>query len=99
MLLGIGSTCTELNAGVGTPMASVTLVRTISFGLYQRSKHVIDHYMTQMTGQSPLDLANQKGQYPTLSTITCFSSAGATAGAVITFISCMFISTVISNDY
>ncbi|THW35262.1 hypothetical protein D6D17_05552 [Aureobasidium pullulans] len=76
--------------GVGTPMASVTLVRTISFGLYQRSKHAIDRYMTQMTGQSPLDLANQKGQYPTLSTIACFSSAGATAGAAITFISCPF---------
>ncbi|KAI5274920.1 hypothetical protein E4T47_02108 [Aureobasidium subglaciale] len=74
--------------GVGTPMASVTLVRTISFGLYQRSKHAIDRYMTQMTGQSPLDLANQRGQYPTLSTIACFSSAGATAGAAITFISC-----------
>ncbi|KAI4731943.1 hypothetical protein E4T49_00212 [Aureobasidium sp. EXF-10728] len=76
--------------GVGTPMASVTLVRTISFGLYQRSKHVIDHYMTRMTGESPLDLANKKGQYPTLSTIACFSSAGATAGAVITFVSCPF---------
>ncbi|KAI5198125.1 hypothetical protein E4T39_06945 [Aureobasidium subglaciale] len=73
--------------GVSTPMASVTLVRTISFGLYQRSKHAIDRYMTQMTGQSPLELANQRGQYPTLSTIACFSSAGAAAGAAITFIS------------
>jgi hypothetical protein len=76
-------------AGVGTPMLSVTLVRTISFSLYQRSKHVVDYYMTRMTGQSPLKLANQKGQYPTLSTIACFSGAGACAGAVITFISCM----------
>jgi len=76
--------------GVGTPMLSVTLVRTISFSLYQRSKHVVDYYMTRMTGQSPLKLANQKGQYPTLSTIACFSGAGACAGAVITFISCPF---------
>ncbi|KAG9903001.1 hypothetical protein KCV05_g15656, partial [Aureobasidium melanogenum] len=76
--------------GVGTPMASVTLVRTISFSLYQRSKYVVDYYMTQMTGKSPLELANKKGQSPTLSTIACFSSAGAIAGAVITCVSCPF---------
>ncbi|KAG9542729.1 hypothetical protein KCU79_g17908, partial [Aureobasidium melanogenum] len=76
--------------GVGTPMASVTLVRTISFSLYQRSKYVVDYYMTQMTGKSPLELANKKGQSPTLSTIACFGSAGAIAGAVITCVSCPF---------
>jgi solute carrier family 25 carnitine/acylcarnitine transporter 20/29 len=71
-------------------MASVTLVRTISFGLYQRSKQAIDQYMLRVTGQSPLELASQKGQLPTLSTIACFGSAGASAGAVITFISCEY---------
>ncbi|KAK6004422.1 hypothetical protein QM012_008284 [Aureobasidium pullulans] len=76
--------------GVGAPMASVTIVRTISFSLYRRSKHVVDHYMTQMTGQSPLELANKTGQSPTLATITCFSSAGAIAGAAITCVSCPF---------
>lgn len=80
------------SAGVGTPIASVTLVRTISFGLYQRSKHAVDRWMTQATGQSPLAIANQKGQYPTLSTIACFSSAGASAGAIITFVSCTVLS-------
>lgn len=78
-------------------MASVTLVRTISFSLYARSKHVVNHYMTQMTGQSPLELANKKGQSPTLATIACFSSAGAIAGAAITFISCMPVSQTILN--
>jgi len=76
--------------GVGPPMISVTLVRTVSFSLYQKAKYAYDRSITQMTGQSPLVIANAPGSYPTLSTMACFGAAGATAGAVITTISCPF---------
>ncbi|WPH01009.1 Hypothetical protein R9X50_00384300 [Acrodontium crateriforme] len=76
--------------GVGPPMISVTVVRTISFSLYQKAKYAYDRSITQLTGQSPLMTANAPGSYPTLSTMACFGAAGATAGAVITTISCPF---------
>ncbi|KAF2159774.1 hypothetical protein M409DRAFT_70821 [Zasmidium cellare ATCC 36951] len=76
--------------GVLPPMLSVTLVRTISFSLYQRTKYALDKTFTQMTGQSPLVIANAPGSYPTFSTVACFGLSGAVAGAVITTISCPF---------
>lgn len=76
--------------GVGPPMVSVTMVRTISFSLYQKTKYALDRTFTQMTGQSPLVIANAPGSYPTLSTVACFGLSGAVAGAVITTISCPF---------
>ena len=76
--------------GVGPPLVSVTLVRTISFSIYQKSKYTIDRNMTQMFGQSPLVLANAPGSYPSFLTMSCFGIAGATAGAVITTLSCPF---------
>ena len=76
--------------GVGPPMISVTVVRTISFSLYQKAKYAYDRFVTDMTGKSPLVIANAPGSYPTLLTMSCFGAAGATAGAVITTISCPF---------
>ncbi|CAK4011096.1 Mitochondrial arginine transporter BAC2 [Lecanosticta acicola] len=76
--------------GVFPPLISITLVRTISFSLYQKSKYALDHTIHQMTGESPLMIANAPGSYPTWSTLLCFGAAGATAGAVITSISCPF---------
>lgn len=76
--------------GVGPPMISVTVVRTISFSIYQKAKYAYDRSITKMTGQSPLVTANAPGSYPTLATVACFSAAGATAGAIITTISCPF---------
>jgi hypothetical protein len=76
--------------GVGPPMVSVTLVRTISFSIYQRAKYTYDRSLTRMFGQSPLELANAPGSYPSFLTIACFAPAGATAGAVITTMSCPF---------
>lgn len=76
--------------GVTPPLLSVTLVRTVSFSLYQRAKYAFDEGITNMTGESPLRIANAPGSYPTLSTMACFGAAGATAGAVITTISCPF---------
>ena len=76
--------------GVGPPLVSVTLVRTISFSIYQRAKYTYDRSIFQMTGQSPLEIVNQVGSYPSLLTIACFAPAGATAGAFITTMSCPF---------
>jgi hypothetical protein len=76
--------------GVGPPLVSVTLVRTISFSIYQRAKYAYDRSLKQMTGQSPLELANMPGSYPSLLTVACFAPAGATAGAFITTMSCPF---------
>ncbi|GAB7365263.1 hypothetical protein MBLNU230_g6345t1 [Neophaeotheca triangularis] len=76
--------------GVGPPLVSVTVVRTISFSLYQRAKYAYDRSIAQITGQSPLVIANAPGSYPTASTLACFGAAGATAGALITSISCPF---------
>jgi hypothetical protein len=74
--------------GVWSPLASITLVRTVSFSIYQRSKYAIDDWIYQATGSSPLVIANTRGAYPTLSTIACFGLAGAGAGATITAIAC-----------
>jgi solute carrier family 25 carnitine/acylcarnitine transporter 20/29 len=82
--------------GIWSPLASITLVRTVSFSIYQRSKYAIDDWMYQATGSSPLVIANTKGALPTLSTMTCFGLAGATAGATITAIACPFELTKLS---
>lgn len=76
--------------GVLPPMISVTVVRTISFSLYQRAKYAADKSITKLTGKSPLALANAPNSYPNLYTLSCFGSAGAVAGAFITTISCPF---------
>ena len=74
--------------GVGPPLISVTLVRTISFSIYQRAKYAYDRSLFQMTGESPLVHANEVGSYPSFLTVACFGAAGATAGAFITTMSC-----------
>lgn len=76
--------------GVGPPLVSVTLVRTVSFSIYQRAKYAIDRSLKNMTGQSPLELANAPGSYPSFLTVSCFAPAGAIAGAFITTMSCPF---------
>ncbi|KAL2355715.1 mitochondrial carrier domain-containing protein [Cryomyces antarcticus] len=76
--------------GVAAPLVSVTIVRTISFTIYQRAKYTYDRWIYKATGHSPLVLANQKGARPSALTVLCFGAAGATAGALITSISCPF---------
>lgn len=71
-----------------SPLASITLVRTVSFSVYQRAKYTYDAWMTRVSGHSPLAIANTRGARPNLNTMACFFTAGATAGAVITFIAC-----------
>ncbi|KAF2690829.1 mitochondrial carrier [Lentithecium fluviatile CBS 122367] len=82
--------------GVWSPLASITLVRTVSFSIYQKSKYFLDDWIYQATGSSPLVIANTKDALPTLSTITCFGLSGAMAGAAITTIACPFELTKLS---
>ena len=74
--------------GVTAPMASVTLVRTISFSVYQRSKYAYAAWLRQNFGVDPLVHVNTPGTYPTFSTLACFGAAGATAGSFITLVAC-----------
>lgn len=76
--------------GVIPPMISVTVVRTISFSIYQRAKYASDDGIKRMTGKSPLAMANAANSYPNFYTLACFGSAGALSGAVITMVSCPF---------
>jgi len=76
--------------GVLPPMVSVTVVRTISFSIYQKTKYFFDRSIKQVTGQSPLEIANAPGSYPNAYTWACFGAAGAVAGATITTLSCPF---------
>lgn len=76
--------------GVGAPLISVTTVRTISFSIYQKVKYAIDSSMKEMTGKSPLEIANAPNSYPNIYTMICFGTAGACSGAIITTLSCPF---------
>jgi solute carrier family 25 (mitochondrial carnitine/acylcarnitine transporter), member 20/29 len=76
--------------GIVPPLMSVTLVRTISFSIYQKAKYAYDKAITKATGQSPLVIANAPGSYPNAYTLVCFGAAGATSGALITTLSCPF---------
>ncbi|CAN9256963.1 unnamed protein product [Alternaria alternata] len=82
--------------GVWSPLASITLVRTVSFSIYQRSKYALDNWIYQTTGTSPLVVANTRDAWPTFSTIACFGLAGVNAGAAITVIACPFELTKLS---
>lgn len=74
--------------GVTAPLASVTLVRTISFSVYQRSKYTYAGWFKRNFNFDPLLHINTPGTYPTFSTLACFGAAGATAGSFITLIAC-----------
>lgn len=82
--------------GVAAPMASITLVRTVSFSIYQRSKYAYSAWLKKNFGIDVLAHVNKKGTYPNLSSIACFGAAGATAGSCITVIACPFELTKLS---
>ncbi|RFU26043.1 hypothetical protein B7463_g10293, partial [Scytalidium lignicola] len=82
--------------GVTAPLASITIVRTISFSVYQRSKYRYAAWMKQNFGIDPLVHVNTQGTYPNLSTVACFGAAGATAGSFITLVACPFELTKLS---
>ncbi|KAF9870128.1 mitochondrial carrier protein [Colletotrichum karsti] len=82
--------------GVLAPMASVTLVRTISFSIYQRAKYTYSGWIKQAWGVDVLQHVNKKGTYPNFYSVACFGVAGATAGSCITLIACPFELTKLS---
>lgn len=69
-------------------MASVTLVRTISFSIYQKAKYTYSAAIGRAIGEEPLVTVNRPGSIPTLGTVLCFGAAGATAGGAVAIIAC-----------
>ncbi|CAK7564212.1 MAG: hypothetical protein SEPTF4163_002098 [Sporothrix epigloea] len=82
--------------GVTAPLASVTIVRTISFSIYQRAKYVYSDWMNRNVGFDVLKHVGTAGTYPNLWSVACFGAAGATAGSCITVIACPFELTKLS---
>ncbi|KAG5921305.1 hypothetical protein E4U61_006873 [Claviceps capensis] len=82
--------------GVMAPMASITLVRTISFSIYQRAKYTYAAWVKRNMNYDILRHMNKAGTYPNLYSVACFGAAGATAGSIITFIACPFELTKLS---
>ncbi|KAI9847863.1 MAG: hypothetical protein M1838_000722 [Thelocarpon superellum] len=82
--------------GVSAPLVSVTVVRTISFSIYQKAKYLYSGWIESATGSSPLTVVNTLGSMPTLATLTCFGAAGATSGAAVTVVACPFEYTKLS---
>lgn len=69
-------------------MASVTLVRTISFSIYQKAKYSYSAAIGKAMGEEPLVTVNRPGSIPTFGTVLCFGAAGATAGGMVAAIAC-----------
>jgi hypothetical protein len=55
---------------------------------YQKSKYTYAAWIKRHFGIDPLVHANTMGKYPNVATVACFGAAGATAGALITFVAC-----------
>lgn len=71
-------------------MASITLVRTMSFSIYIRAKYSYCAWVKRNFGTDILRQVNSPGNYPTMHSIATFGAAGATAGSIIPFIACPF---------
>lgn len=71
-------------------MASITLVRTVSFSIYQRAKYSYAAWLKRTTGHDVIRHVNKAGNYPNLYSVLVTGAAGATAGSIITFIACPF---------
>ncbi|KAK4038704.1 mitochondrial carrier domain-containing protein [Parachaetomium inaequale] len=82
--------------GVTAPMASITLVRTVSFSIYQRSKYVYCDWVKRNFAVDVMAHVSSSGSYPNLWSVATFGAAGATAGSCITVIACPFELTKLS---
>jgi hypothetical protein len=74
--------------GVTAPMASITLVRTVSFSIYQRSKYVYCDWVKRNFAVDVMAHVSSSGSFPNLWSVATFGAAGATAGSCITVIAC-----------
>ena len=79
---------TMLFVGVTAPMASIALVRTVSFSIYQRSKRSYCDWLKRNMGVDVMGHVSTRGSYPNLWSVATFGAAGATAGSCITVIAC-----------
>ena len=60
-----------------------------SFSIYQKAKYKYSAAIGKATGSDePLIVVNRPGSIPTPATMLCFGAAGATAGSIITLLSC-----------
>lgn len=71
-------------------MLSITIVRTTSFSIYSKAKHLYSEWLKKNLGVDVLGHVNSKGSYPNFWTMATFGAAGATAGSCITVIACPF---------
>lgn len=84
------SVSSDWSSGVWSPMLSITLVRTVSFSVYQQAKYTCDDLIYKATGRSPLVTANTRGANPDWTTVLCFGASGCIAGGAIVPIACPF---------
>jgi len=84
--------------GLTAPIISVTVVRTVSFSTYQKTKYIYSDWIRRNFGIDPLVHVNTPGNYPNLATVACFGAAGASAGSLITLVACPFELTKISSQ-
>lgn len=71
-------------------MASITLVRTVSFSIYIRAKYAYCAWVKKNLGVDIIRQVNKQGNYPTLYSVATFGAAGATAGSIIPILACPF---------
>jgi hypothetical protein len=72
-------------------MASITLVRTVSFSIYQRAKLAYCEWVERNFGVDVLGHVSSQGSYPNFWSVATFGAAGATAGSCITVIACKLL--------
>lgn len=78
-------------AGCIAPLASVTVVRMMSFGFYERTAQACSRLYGRVSGhESSVENARVPGAMPTFASTACFAAGGAATGGLITFISCKF---------
>ncbi|XRM47290.1 hypothetical protein ABZX51_010277 [Aspergillus tubingensis] len=77
-------------AGALPPLASVTAVRVMNFTTYAFAKNRVSDFIQRMTGESPLEIYDQEGSSPTVSTVVTFTAAGLFAGLVSSPVACPF---------
>ena len=73
-----------------SPMITITAARSTSFSTYNRAKHSIADWMQSTLNFDVFEHTHAKGTYPNLYTLSCFSAAGATSGAVLSLMACPF---------
>ncbi|PYH73968.1 putative mitochondrial carrier protein [Aspergillus vadensis CBS 113365] len=77
-------------AGALPPLASVTAVRVMNFTTYAFAKNRVSDFIQRITGESPLEIYDQEGSSPTVSTVVTFTAAGLFAGLVSSPVACPF---------